>query len=201
MKYDKSYNEKNTESERIWWRRIIRNFYLNHHVKLTKGKSIDFGCGAGLLLSRLPQGSLGLEINQAAVDYCLENGLNAKLYEPEIDQYTLAMVEKGCFSTLISTYVFEHIVDAEDKIKKLIHAAERLEINRLVFVVPGKRGFWNQIYQHESFVDLNYLIQYKLIRINNYHLINCHYFPFPWQFIENFFEHQELAFIYEKIHN
>jgi SAM-dependent methyltransferase len=199
MKYDDAYNEKNIKSERSWWRRIIRDIYLNHHVSLTRGRTIDFGCGGGLLLRRLPSGSLGLEINQAAVKYCVNKGLNVKLFVPDIDNYALSMVEKGVYTTLISTYVFEHIVDAGVIIKKLIDAADKLEIDRLVFVVPGKKGFWNQIYQHESFVDLDYLSLNKLINVGNYHLVDCHYFPFPWQFVENFFEYQELAFIYEKL--
>ncbi|MCU0822965.1 MAG: hypothetical protein MUC95_10940, partial [Spirochaetes bacterium] len=49
--------------ERGTLRKIIRRIYLNHIVKYVKDKAIDFGCGAGELLSELAPGSTGFDIN------------------------------------------------------------------------------------------------------------------------------------------
>ena len=61
---------------------FIRKYYLRNVLKHVLGKAIDFGCGAGTLLSRLPPGSAGFEINEACVDYCSGKGLRVSRYDP-----------------------------------------------------------------------------------------------------------------------
>ncbi|MEO8407474.1 MAG: hypothetical protein ABI476_03505, partial [Oxalobacteraceae bacterium] len=68
-------------------RKSIKFFYLKNILRDVVGKTIDFGCGAGQLLTGLPAGSVGLEVNPHLVDALRKAGLNAQRYDPEDDFY------------------------------------------------------------------------------------------------------------------
>jgi SAM-dependent methyltransferase len=94
------YNEHYTEYQlkrRGLLRRIAREYYLNAATKLLKGRVINFGCGVGELLQRLPVDSVGLDINPASVAYCRSKALDVRLYDPETDEYQLADFKDGSF--------------------------------------------------------------------------------------------------------
>ncbi len=61
MEYDSNYTHY--QLKRSYLRKIIRKIYLQEIVKKNIGKAIDFGCGVGELLEKLPEGSLGFDIN------------------------------------------------------------------------------------------------------------------------------------------
>lgn len=52
-------------------------YLIDRAVKFCKGKTIDFGCGDGVLLSKLPRLSIGLDNDLYAIDLCKQAGLNA----------------------------------------------------------------------------------------------------------------------------
>jgi len=99
MKYDQEYT--NYQLKRSWFRKKARNIYLKNTLRFVIGKTIDFGCGIGELLSLLPEGSIGYEINEATVRYCKKMGLNVEYYNPELDKYELNQLKPGIYSTLI----------------------------------------------------------------------------------------------------
>lgn len=70
-----------------------------------KGKILDAGCGTGLILRKLPKGTIGVDINP-------RNIKRAKKHAPSA-QVILADIEKlpfkdNTFSTIVSTEVIEH---------------------------------------------------------------------------------------------
>jgi len=99
LKYDQKYT--NYQLNRGIIRKKIRKIYLKNILKYVIGKTIDFGCGIGELLSLLPEKSIGYDINEATVKYCKKKGLNVEHYSPEIDNYELNRVKPGIYSTLI----------------------------------------------------------------------------------------------------
>ena len=76
-------------------RRQIRKLYLNHIRSFCVEETIDFGCGIGELLSLLPEGSIGFEVNHVAVNFCRSKGLKVAHYSPDKDDYRFEMLDKG----------------------------------------------------------------------------------------------------------
>ena len=88
-----SINYTLSQVNRSFLRRAVRRFYLNNIKNLVIGKAIDFGCGAGELLKLLPEGSIGLEVNNYIVSYLKNKGLNVKYYDIN-DNYSFDFVEE-----------------------------------------------------------------------------------------------------------
>jgi hypothetical protein len=96
--YDLNYMKK--QRERSLLRKYVRSFYLKNINKFVLGKAIDFGCGVGTLLKLLPPGSLGYEINRAAVDFCKTAGMNVKYYDIK-DDYRFIYLKKTVIKPLL----------------------------------------------------------------------------------------------------
>lgn len=92
--FGSDYAQEQLRRSRHPLRRIIKHFYINNILQDVEGHSIDFGCGAGQLLARLPAGSLGLEVNSFVVEALRQQGLNLQQYNPDQDRFlNLAAVE------------------------------------------------------------------------------------------------------------
>src|SRR5687767_2692362 len=109
-------------------RRIIRRIYLWDIQSYCSGKTIDFGCGVGELLSMLPKGSIGFEVNEVAVNYCKSQGLNVNLYEPEKDNYEFTMIEKASYDCFTMNHVLEHLENPDEVIAKIFERCHALGI-------------------------------------------------------------------------
>ncbi len=196
MNYDEDYTKY--QSSRQFHRKFIRNFYLKPILKQVVGKSIDFGCGIGELLQKLPYGSIGLEINKYTVAYCLKKGLNVVLFDPGLDNYDLkSLNEEDGFKTLILSHVLEHLDEPQKIIRKLIISAERLGIRKIIIIVPGIKGY-NTDKTHKIFIDKTFFIVNDLCEIGNYKITTEKYFPIDLEFIGKFFTYHELWVIYAR---
>jgi len=194
--YNKSYQEYQLK-KRSWLRELVRNFYLKHIVKYIKGATIDFGCGVGELLSLLPPGSVGYDVNKAAVDYCKSRGLDVRYYNPETDDYRLEDCETGKYYTFIMSHVLEHIDNAADILKKLLYSCNRLGVKRIIVNVPGKKGFKFDK-THKTFLDYSNLLKSELIEYNQFKITKKKYFPVNSKFVGLFFTHNQMMVIYDK---
>lgn len=155
------------------------------------------GCGVGELLRKLPAGSIGFEVNPVAVNFCNQTGLNVKHYDPVKDDYRFDMIETGVYSSFTMNHVLEHLENSEKEIKKIFESCFRLGVKKIVFTVPGKKGFKSDA-THLSFIDLNYLRIHGLLTNEYFHLVKNKYFPFNWKAVGNFFTHNELRLIFER---
>jgi 2-polyprenyl-3-methyl-5-hydroxy-6-metoxy-1,4-benzoquinol methylase len=126
---------------RSFFRRFVRNIYLRDIKNLCIGKTIDFGCGIGKLLKILPFGSIGFEVNKTAVDFCKTEGIPVELYDPESDNYQFEMIEEGEFQTFTMNHVLEHLENSSLIIEKIFKGCNRLGISRILFTVPGLKGY------------------------------------------------------------
>lgn len=75
-----TFNKYRTKGAYHWDWYETEDWYrwaVDRCVKFCKGKTIDIGCGDGLLLSKLPKGSLGLDPDPDAISLSKSKGLNA----------------------------------------------------------------------------------------------------------------------------
>jgi SAM-dependent methyltransferase len=198
---EKLYAEEYTtyQLERSSFRRWVRNnLYFKNILRFVTGPTIDFGCGVGELLELLPKGSVGLEVNDSAVAYCRSRGLDVRLYDPELDAYQLNQLPANTFSTLVMAHVLEHLTESNEVIKQLLATGQRLGLERLIFVVPGVKGFKHDA-THQTFLDPAYFKTHKIIDTQGYRIMHQAYFPVNSQAFSGLFTHNELVTVYERI--
>lgn len=194
--YDKEYFDYLLN--RSSFRKYIRGFYLRNIKKYCRGKTIDFGCGVGELLKILPAGSVGFEINKVAVDHCVSMGLDVRLYSPENDNYQLADIRPGSYTTFTMNHVLEHLTDSRKIIEILFSTCNRLGIERIVFTVPGLKGYKTDP-THETFITVEYLKDHGLLDNKYYKLYKSRYFPVNNKLFSHYFTHNELRLVFDKI--
>lgn len=196
MEYDSNYTHY--QLKRSYLRKIIRKIYLQEIVKKNIGKAIDFGCGVGELLEKLPEGSLGFDINSYTVNYCKSINLNVDYYNQDIDKYNLYAIEQNKYQTLILSHVLEHLENPAEKLKLLFNSAQRLNILRIIIVVPCIKGF-NFDKTHIQFIDKDFFFNNAFDKHPHFNLSFMKYFPFNNKLIGKFFTYNELHLIFDKI--
>lgn len=179
------------------FRKKVRSFYLNDIKKYCIGKTIDFGCGVGELLKILPENSIGFEINKVVVDYCQKNDLNVKLYFPGEDNYEFTMIKPGQYETFTMNHVLEHLDRSSEIIGKIFESCNRIGIKRIVFTVPGHKGYKSDA-THQTFINMDYLIKNGVPGNQYYHLKINKYFPVNSEAFSRYFTHNELRLVFDK---
>lgn len=183
----------NRSSLRKW----VRTVYLNDIKKYCIGKTIDFGCGVGELLKILPQDSVGFEVNKVVVEFCKKNGLNVNLYIPEDDDYNFRMIGTGQYKTFTMNHVLEHLQQSFNVINKIFESCDRLGIIRIVFTVPGHKGYKSDA-THQTFINMDYLANTGVFDNKFYQLKVNKYFPVNSESFSKLFTHNELRLVFDK---
>jgi len=178
-------------------RKAVRTVYLNDIRKYCIGKTIDFGCGVGELLKILPEGSIGFEVNKVVVEFCKKNGLNVNLYIPAEDNYDFRMIEPGQYQTFTMNHVLEHLEQSSNAITKIFESCHRLGIIRIVFTVPGHKGYKSDA-THETFINMDYLNKTGVCDNEYYQLKMNKYFPVNSESFSKIFTHNELRLVFDK---
>lgn len=179
------------------FRKKVRSFYLNDIKKYCIGKTIDFGCGVGELLKILHGGSIGFEVNKVVVEFCKKNGLNVELYVPEEDNYEFKMIGAGKYETFTMNHVLEHLERSSDVIGKIFQSCDRLGIKRIVFTVPGHKGYQSDA-THQTFINMDYLTKTGVTDNRYYRLKVSKYFPVNSEAFSRYFTHNELRLVFDK---
>jgi len=179
-------------------RKLVKGFYLRNLVRDVIGPTIDFGCGAGQLLKRLPTGSIGLETNNHLVSALSNQGQNVHIYDPEYDQLCFKNLQEGHFDTLVMSHVLEHFDNAGDGLKRILDSCNRLAIKRVIIVVPGRKGYSFDD-THRTFVDRVYIEESELTLYGGYAVSSFAYFPLNISKIGNHFSFHELKIIYDAV--
>ena len=195
MEYGRSYTHYQIK-KRGPARRLAREFYLKATLGLLKGKTIDFGCGPGELLGKLPEGSIGLEINKFSVVHGQSMGLNIQHYDPQKDRYQLSDLEPGRYDSLILSHVLEHLENPKQVLRSLLRSARRLKLKRVVIIIPGKKGFFLDP-THKTYISPNFFKKNKLDLAEGYKLVRQKYFPVDIKILERLFTYLELQVVYD----
>ena len=122
--YDREYAGRQLRRKRNPLRRAIKHFYLENLLREVRGRTIDLGFGAGQLLERLPEGSLGLEVNPHLVEEARRAGLNAAVYDTSSAEPLIDAVPAGAYSTLVLAHVLEHFADADVMLRNILRSGD-----------------------------------------------------------------------------
>ena len=178
------------------FRRRIRKFYLDNILRDVRGPTIDFGCGAGQLLSRLPKGSLGLELNPHLVSMLQASGLNAMQYDSEADGFAFKGLAQNHYQTFVVSHVLEHFEDVPQIMKRMFRGCFELGVKRIVAVVPGIKGYLSDA-THRTFVTEGFIAYHGLKQIEDFRLTHTSYFPGNVRKFGEAFTFHELKLVYD----
>lgn len=195
--FDATYAAEQLRRCRHPLRRLIKKFYLDRVLGEVRGPTIDFGCGAGQLLARLPAGSIGLEVNPHLVDALRKGGLDARLYDAYGDDFSLSSLEGGRYGSFTISHVLEHFDDPAAVMHKLWRACARLGVTTIVAVVPGAKGYASDA-THKTFVTRDWVRDNGLDFCEGYALERASYFPIDSVSVGAWFVFHELHLVYRR---
>lgn len=196
VEYDAKYTRY--QAERGSLRRLVRRLYLNRAARLVDGPTLDFGCGVGELLQRLPAGSKGVEYNRDTVAFCSARGLDVSWYDGFSDDWNLGAVAKeDGLRSMILSHVLEHLKEPMSILGRLLAAAGRKGMERVVVIVPGRAGFSSDA-THLTFVDLD-MLRRETLRQPQWRVTKSAYFPFNHSRAGNYFVHNELQVVFQRV--
>lgn len=194
--FDRIYAMEQIDRSRSPLRKFIKSFYIKDILRHVKGPTIDFGCGAGQLLQKLPAGSVGLEVNPSLINYLKNNGLNVEKYDPSLDKFNLLQLVGGKYKTFVISHVLEHFQDPILILESLLPALNRLGVTRLIINVPCHKGYLSDS-THQTYVDLNYVKATTVFEDNKFNLTKAYYFPVDNTSLGDFFIYNQLDLIYD----
>ncbi len=196
--FDRTYAERQLRRSRNPLRRLIKRFYLNNILREVQGPTIDLGFGAGQLLEKLPDGSLGLEVNLHLVEKARRLGLKVALYDADAEHPLIDAVPPDSYTTLVMAHVLEHFTDADCFVRKLLRSCAALGIKKVIFVVPGAKGYEFDS-THRTFVNARYLREHDLLACEGYAVTSSRYFPINRQWIGRYFTFHEFLFVFDRL--
>jgi hypothetical protein len=116
------------------------------------------------------------------------------LYDPASDEYALRSVRPGTFQTLACNHVLEHLDSPGVVAERLLAASDRLGITRVVFTVPGRKGFAHDP-THRVFVDR---ALFERLSPRGWRVAHLGYFPVDLAWLGDLFTHHELSIAYDR---
>lgn len=192
------YGDEYTEYQlhRSPLRRHVRRHYLAAAAALASNTTLDFGCGVGELLARLPQGSIGVEYNPASVAHCQRLGLDVRWYDGFTDDFGLSGLDlPDHIETLFLSHVLEHFEDPEHLLLRLV-ASLKPALRRVVLIVPGPAGFRVDP-THRQFVDAG-MVNEMVRKMPGWQLSSTRYFPLNNRLVGHLFPYNELQMVIDR---
>lgn len=187
--YGSAYTAYQTNRSAL--RKFVRRLYLNSAAKAMTGPTLDFGCGVGELLARLPEGSKGVEYNRASVAFCRQHGLDVTWYDGYADNWQLSTLPEGSgFQSMVLSHVLEHLEDPMIVLDALLRSAERIGIRRVLIIVPGRAGYASDD-THRTYVDW-LMLEKNLAQHPTFTIASHKYFPGNVPRIGDWFRYHEL---------
>ena len=195
--FDRHYAAEQLRRSRHPLRSLIKGFYLRNMLHDVKGPTIDFGCGAGQLLARLPAGSVGLEVNPHLIQALRSAGLTVHQAHAAMSDFELVDLSSGRFRTLVIAHVLEHLPDPAEALSILFAACNRIGIERVIVVVPGARGFASDS-THRTFIDRGYVTAKLSMNFAGFRRTSLSYFPLPWEWVGRYFVFHEMKIVFDR---
>jgi SAM-dependent methyltransferase len=192
VSFDEAYAAEQLRRSRHPLRRLIKAAYLRNMLGYLSGPTVDFGCGAGQLLARLPIGSVGIEVNPVLVQRLVGQGLEVFRAHGDYRDFDLANLPPRRFECLVIAHVLEHLDDPARALAALMAACQRFGIWRVLMVVPGSKGFMSDT-THRTLIDEAWLADHPLPADCGFTPSTVAYFPGPRQFGPLFTYHEMLV--------
>lgn len=117
----------------------LRQFLIVRLINKYKkeGKVLDAGCGTGLILRKLPKGTIGIDINPRNIKKAKKHAPFAKVMLADIEKLPF---KNETFSTIVTAEVIEHQPDPGPSIKELKRVLKRNGV--LIGSVPAISPIW-----------------------------------------------------------
>ena len=195
--FDAGYAARQLKRSSSPIRRAFKAAYLANILREIDGPGIDFGCGAGQLLERLPPGSTGLEVNPVLVEDLKRRKLDAHLYDASQDAFAFSVIQPGRYRCFVASHVLEHFADAASSLRLIASACDRLRVDRLVCVFPGWKGYQSDD-THKTFVDAAYLEKNQLLTLGPFRLAVSRSFPINREWFGRIFVYNETVFVWDR---
>ena len=195
--FDEHYTDY--QANRSLLRKWVRRAYLRSAARQLSGPTLDFGCGVGELLGKLPAGSSGLEYNLATVEHCRRKGLEVEGYDGFADDWRLSVLAAGRrFESMVISHVLEHLDEPALVLQRLLSAGKRLGVRRVLVIVPGRAGFRIDD-THRTFIDRGLLSAPGIVQGTGFALERARHFPGDLRAIGDWFPHHELQVLYVRL--
>jgi SAM-dependent methyltransferase len=169
------YTARLLTSEGTWWKRLIpvQAPYQWNLRRRRWGPTLDVGCGLGRNLRSLPQGSVGVDHNEASVEIARRRGHTAFTVE-EFLSGGLSAPES--FDGLLVAHVLEHMPRraASDLLRTYLEFLR--PGGSVLLICPQERGFASDA-THETFFTGDDLVQ--LAAEVGLRVQGCTSFPLP----------------------
>lgn len=196
--FDQRYADEQIRRSRQPIRRLVKGFYLRNLLRDLNGPCIDFGCGAGQLLARLPTGSLGLEVNPYLIVALRAAGLQVNQAHADMSDFELEGLRgAGHFKSLVIAHVLEHLPDPAAALRILLRASGRLGIRRVVVVVPGAKGFASDA-THKTFIDRAWVTANIPPSLEGFNRKPVEYFPGDAEWLGRHYVFHEMKIIFDR---
>lgn len=135
-----------------------------------KGKVLDAACGSGYILSCLPHGTVGIEVNPRHVRAAKKNAPQAKVIKGDIEEIPF---KDSYFDAVCATEIFEHVPDVNPTISELWRVLKNG--GTLIVTVPATHFLWKLRFLASGM----YATEPKLARFTKNSLLelfsNCQY--------------------------
>ena len=191
-RFDEDYTRY--QLDRSWLRRLVRTIYLRRARSLVEGVCLDFGCGVGELLARLPAESRGVEYNAASVELCQSKGLAVDWYDGVADDWQLSVLPQAWrFRSLVISHVLEHLDEPLDVLSRLLVAASARGAVTALVIVPGRAGYRIDS-THRTFVDRAMIESFDWTSIG-WKIASWAYFPGNLARLGDVLAHHELQVV------
>lgn len=195
--FDRLYAEEQIRRSRHPLRRLVKGFYLRETLREVQGSTVDFGCGAGQLLARLPKDSLGLEVNPHLIAALRSQGLTVQQSQGTMVDFELRNLPSGRFRSLVIAHVLEHLPDPAVALSVLLASCRRIGIQRVVVIVPGAKGFASDP-THKTFIDAAWVKSNFPDRLEGFCFSPPTYFPGPWAWVGHYFVFHEMKLVFDQ---
>lgn len=117
----------------------LRQFLILRLIKQYKkgNRVLDAGCGTGLILRKLPKGTIGIDINPRNIKKAKKHAHSAKVVLADIEKLPF---KKETFTTIVSTEVIEHQPDPKPTVTELKRVLKKDGV--LIGSVPAISPIW-----------------------------------------------------------
>lgn len=117
----------------------LRQFLIVRLINKYKvgDKILDAGCGTGLILRKLPKGTVGVDINPRNIKRAKKHAPLAKVIQGDVERLPF---KKETFTTIVATEVIEHQPDPKPTVQELRRVLKKNGV--LIGSVPAISPIW-----------------------------------------------------------